>query len=112
MKRLVGRCLAMTVAAFGLAVVFLAVGVPGAWLLALAPALLCVGMYVLLGHGLGDPDGRDLLETARRAAGGRISTNASAPRDAPTPDPAREGARPGATRLTGMPALPVGRRTR
>jgi hypothetical protein len=98
MTRRLGRCLAMTIAAFLLAVVFLAVGVPGAWLLALAPALLCVAMYLLIGHGLGDPDGRDLLKTARRAADRRISTDASAPRYAPTPDPARDGVRPGATR--------------
>jgi hypothetical protein len=98
MTRLVGRCLAMTVAAFLLAVGFLAVGVPGAWLVALAPALLCVGMYLVMGHGLGDPDGRDLLETARRVADGRTSAGAPAPRYAPTPDPARDGARTGATR--------------
>jgi hypothetical protein len=58
----------MTVGAPLLAAVLLAAGVPGAVLLALAPVLLCVGMHLLISHGLGDADGRDLLETARRAA--------------------------------------------
>jgi hypothetical protein len=65
MTSLVRRCLAMSAGAMLLAVVLLAAGVPGAVLLGLAPALACVAMHVLMGHG--DPHGRDLLETAQRA---------------------------------------------
>lgn len=65
MTSLVRRCLAMSVGAVLLAVVLLAAGVPGAVLLGLAPALVCVAMHLLMGHG--DPHGRDLLETAQRA---------------------------------------------
>jgi hypothetical protein len=66
MSSMVRRCLAMTVGALGVAVLLLAAGVPGAVLLALAPALLCVGMHIVMGHG--DADGEDLLRTARAAA--------------------------------------------
>jgi hypothetical protein len=65
MTSLVRRCLAMSAGALLLAVVLLAAGVPGALLLGLAPALGCVAMHLLMGHG--DPHGRDLLETAQRA---------------------------------------------
>lgn len=54
----VGRCLAMTVGAVLLASVLFAAGVPGAVLLGVAPALLCVAMHLAMGHG--DPDGRQL----------------------------------------------------
>ena len=59
------RCLAMTAGAVFLALVLLAAGVPGAVLLGVAPALVCVAMHMLMSHG--DPHGRDLLETAQRA---------------------------------------------
>jgi 4-hydroxybenzoate polyprenyltransferase len=68
MRRLVRSCLAMTTGALPLAAILLVAGVPGAVLLALAPALLCVGMHLLMDHGQGDAEGRDLLETARRAS--------------------------------------------
>lgn len=61
----VRRCLAMSVGAVLLAGVLLTAGVPGAVLLAVAPVLLCAGMHLVMGHG--DPDGRQLLETAQRA---------------------------------------------
>ncbi len=61
----VRRCLAMTVGAVVLASVLVAAGVPGAVLLAVAPALVCVAMHLAMGHG--DPDGRQLLETVQRA---------------------------------------------
>lgn len=66
MSSMVRRCLAMTVGGLGVGAVLLAVGVPGALLLALAPALLCVGMHLVMGHG--DANGDDLLRTARAAA--------------------------------------------
>ena len=61
----VRRCLAMSAGAVLLALVLLAAGVPGAVPLGVAPALLCVAMHMLMGHG--DPHGRDLPETGRRA---------------------------------------------
>lgn len=67
MKSVVRRCLAMSVGALLLAAALLVVGVPGAVLLALTPVLVCVGMHLLMDHGQGDAEGRDLLETARRA---------------------------------------------
>lgn len=66
MNSMVRRCLAMTVGAAAVAVVLLAAGVPGAVLLALAPALVCVGMHLVMGHG--DAHGEDLYRTARAAA--------------------------------------------
>ena len=66
MNTLIRRCLAMTAGAAVLAVALLAAGVPGAVLLALAPALVCVGMHVVMGHG--DAHGEDLLRTAQAAA--------------------------------------------
>lgn len=39
---------------------------PGAVLLAVGPALLYVGMHVVMGHG--DASGEDLLRTAQAAA--------------------------------------------
>lgn len=63
---MVRRCLAMTVAVLGVGAALLAAGVPGAVLLAIAPALLCVGMHLVMGHG--DAHGEDLLRTARAAA--------------------------------------------
>ncbi|NJD27178.1 MAG: DUF2933 domain-containing protein [Chloroflexi bacterium] len=66
MNSMVRRCLAMTVGAGALAVVLLAAGVPGAVLLALAPALVCVGMHLVMGHG--DAHGEQLYRTARAAA--------------------------------------------
>jgi len=65
MTPLVGRCLAMSAGAALLALLLLAAGVPGAALLGLAPALVCVVVHFVMGHG--DPHGKDLLETARRA---------------------------------------------
>ena len=59
------RCLAMSVGAVLLAGALVAAGVPDAVLLAVAPVLLCVAMHLVMGHG--DPDGRQLLETAQRA---------------------------------------------
>jgi hypothetical protein len=59
------RCLAMTVGTVLLASVLIGAGVPGAVLLGVAPALVCVAMHLAMGHG--DPDGRQLLETAQRA---------------------------------------------
>jgi hypothetical protein len=66
MNSMVRRCLAMTVGAAVLAALLLAVGVPGAVLLALAPALVCVGMHLVMGHG--DAHGEHLYRTARAAA--------------------------------------------
>ena len=66
MNTFLRRCLAMTAGAAVLAVVLLAAGVPGAVLLALAPALVCVAMHIVMGHG--DAHGEDLLRTARAAA--------------------------------------------
>lgn len=63
---MIRRCLAMTVGAALLAVVLLAAGVPGAVLLGLAPALVCVGMHLVMGHG--DADGEEMYRTARAAA--------------------------------------------
>ena len=69
MTSMIRRCLAMTVGALAVAAVLLAAGVPGAVLLALAPALVCVGMHVAIGHG--DAHGEDLLRTAQAAAAKR-----------------------------------------
>ena len=66
MSPIVRHCLAMTVGALGVGAVLIAAGVPGVVLLALAPALLCVGMHLVMGHG--DAHGEDLLRTARAAA--------------------------------------------
>ena len=66
MNSMVRRCLAMTAGAVLLAAVLLAAGVPGAVLLAVAPALVCVGMHLVMGHG--DAHGEDLYRTARSAA--------------------------------------------
>ena len=66
MTKTLGRCLAMSVGALVLAGLALAAGVPGGLLLVLVPTLICVAMPLWMGHG--DPDGRHLLETARRAA--------------------------------------------
>ena len=60
------RCLAMTFGAVALTAVLLAAGVPGAVLLGIAPALVCVGMHFVMGHG--DAHGEDLLRTAQAAA--------------------------------------------
>lgn len=51
MNPMIRRCLAMTVGAGAVAAVLLAAGVPGAVLLAVAPALVCVGMHLVMGHG-------------------------------------------------------------
>ena len=59
------HCIAMSLGAALLAVVLFVAGVPGALLLVLVPALVCVAMHLVMGHG--DPDGRQLLETAQRA---------------------------------------------
>jgi hypothetical protein len=59
------HCLAMSAGAVLLAVALLAAGIPGAVLLGVAPALVCVAVHLAMGHG--DPDGKDLLQTARRA---------------------------------------------
>jgi hypothetical protein len=59
------HCLAMSVGAVILAATLLVAGVPGAVLLGLAPALVCVAIHLAMGHG--DPHGKELLETARRA---------------------------------------------
>jgi hypothetical protein len=66
MNSMVRRCLAMTVGAAAVAAVLLAAGVPGAVLLALAPALVCLGMHLVMGHG--DAHSDDLYRTARAAA--------------------------------------------
>lgn len=60
-----GRCLAMTVSAIALAGALLMAGVPGALLLALTPGLLCLSMAFAMGRG--DPNGEELLRTARTA---------------------------------------------
>jgi hypothetical protein len=59
------QCVAMFAGAVLLAVTLLIAGVPGAVLLGVAPALVCVAVHLAMGHG--DPHGKDLLETARRA---------------------------------------------
>ena len=56
----------MTAGAGALAAVLLAAGVPGAVLLVLAPALVCVGMHLVMGHG--DAHGEDMYRTARASA--------------------------------------------
>lgn len=61
---LVRRCLMMGAGAMLAVGVLLAIGVPGAILFAFAPVLVCVAMHLAMGHG--EPDGRQLLETARR----------------------------------------------
>ena len=63
---MVRRCLAMTVGAGALAGVLVAARVPDTVLVALAPALVCVGMHLVMGHG--DAHGEDLYRTARAAA--------------------------------------------
>ena len=60
------RCIAMSLGAPLLAIVLFLDGVPGALVLVLVPALVCVA--VPLWMGLRDPDGKHLLETAHRAA--------------------------------------------
>jgi 4-hydroxybenzoate polyprenyltransferase len=55
---MLGRCLAMTAGALLLAGFLLALGVPGAVLLGLAPALVCVGMHLVMGHGSAEPQRR------------------------------------------------------
>lgn len=60
---MIRRCLAISVGAAALAAVLLAVGVPGAVLLALAPALICTGLHLLMGHG--DAHGEHPYRTAR-----------------------------------------------
>ena len=45
------RCVALTAATVVGAAVLLAAGVPGGLLLSLAPALICVGMHLVMGHG-------------------------------------------------------------
>ena len=74
MNSMIRRCVAMTVGALAVAAVLLAEGVPGAVLLALAPALVCVAMHVVMGHG--DAHGADLLRTARAAAAKQIDRTA------------------------------------
>ncbi|HLO36809.1 MAG TPA: hypothetical protein VK194_12030 [Candidatus Deferrimicrobium sp.] len=59
------RCLAVSSGTLLAAAVLLAAGIPGPVVFALAPALLCVGLPLVI--GLGDRDGRLLLETAQRA---------------------------------------------
>jgi hypothetical protein len=59
------RCLMMGGGALFAAVILLALGIPGAVLLVLAPVLVCVAVHLAMGHG--DPDGQHLLETAQRA---------------------------------------------
>jgi len=66
MNSMLRRCLAMTVGAVALAAVLIAAGVPAAALLAIAPALVCVAMHLVMGHG--DAHGEDLLRTAQAAA--------------------------------------------
>ena len=66
MSSVMRRCIAMTAGAAVLAVVLLGAGVPGAVLLGLAPALVCMGIHLVMGHG--DPHGEDLYRTARAAA--------------------------------------------
>jgi hypothetical protein len=66
MNSMIRRCLAMTAGAALLALVLLAAGVPGAILLGLAPALVCVGMHLVMGHG--DAHGEEMYRTARAAA--------------------------------------------
>lgn len=59
MSALAARCAAMTGAAVLLAAFLLLTGVPFAVLLAIAPALLCVGLNLVVGHGTTvrhDPD--------------------------------------------------------
>jgi hypothetical protein len=62
---LVRRCLMMGGGAALAGTVLLAFGVPGAFLLLLAPVLVCLATHLLMVQG--DPDGRDLLATAQRA---------------------------------------------
>jgi len=63
---MVRRCLAMTVGGIAVAGLLLAAGLPGAVLLGIAPALICVGMHLVMGHG--DAHGEELLRTAQAAA--------------------------------------------
>jgi hypothetical protein len=57
------RCLVLTLGVTTGALVLLAVGTPGATLLAVAPAVVCLGAHLVIGHGSasgsgGPPDGR------------------------------------------------------
>jgi 4-hydroxybenzoate polyprenyltransferase len=81
----------MTVGAIAVAGVLFAAGVPGAVLLGIAPALLCVGMHLIMGHG--DAHGDELLRTAQAAA-------------------ARQAERPldGVPRAAGIPPRSIGPR--
>ena len=64
MSTMLRRCLTMTASAAVLAIVLLAAGVPAGVLLGLAPALICVGMHMVMGHG-------EHLPSSARAAGDR-----------------------------------------
>jgi hypothetical protein len=51
MDSLIRRCLAMTIGAVALAAVLIALGVPGATILAFAPLVVCLGAHLVIGHG-------------------------------------------------------------
>ena len=51
MDSLIRRCVAMTVGAVALAAVLVALGVPGATILAFAPIVVCLGAHLVMGHG-------------------------------------------------------------
>ena len=63
---LLRRFLMVGVGAFLAGALLLATDVPGAVMLVITAVLVCVGMHLVTVQG--DPDGRDLLETAQRAA--------------------------------------------
>jgi hypothetical protein len=66
MRSILRRCSAMVGGALILSVLLLAVGVPGAALLGVAPIAICLAMHVVMGQG--DAHGDQLAATTRRAA--------------------------------------------
>jgi hypothetical protein len=50
LDRTIRRCLVLTLGAVAVALVLLAAGMPGATLLAFAPAIVCIGAHLVMGH--------------------------------------------------------------
>ena len=65
---MLGRCLAMSAGALLLAGFLLVLGVPGAVFLGLAPALVCVSMHLVMGHGAPGHTGTDVHNLADPAS--------------------------------------------
>ena len=56
MDSLIRRCLAMTIGAVALVAILVALGMPGATILAFAPVVVCLGAHLVIGHGAGHGD--------------------------------------------------------